>query len=187
VPTSTPSSPARRRTQLTLAALRAIPWVFAWTQSRHLIPAWFGLGALAGAIDDPAQLPELRRMYAQWGFFRATFDNAALAMAKFEPRLGRRYAKLTARQLHPIWAKIDGEAKCAANVIEAITGVDHVLDNVAWLRDAVASRNPWLRLLNLTQVQLLERLRQAEDANDLDRYMLRKSIYGIACGVRTTG
>ncbi|NBC10722.1 MAG: phosphoenolpyruvate carboxylase [Planctomycetes bacterium] len=181
------SRPARRRAQKTLADLRAIPWVFAWTQSRHLLPAWFGLGVLAEAIDDSTQLAELRQMYAQWGFFRATFDNAALAMAKFEPRLGRRYAKLTPRHLHPIWARIDGEAKRATSVIEAITGVDHVLDNVTWLRDTVAARNPWLRLLNLAQVQLLQRLRHAQDTNDLDRYMLRKSIYGIACGVRTTG
>jgi len=189
------SRPARRRAQATLADLRAIPWVFAWTQSRHLIPAWFGLGVLAEAIDDPAQLAELRRMYARWGFFRATFDNAALAMAKYEPGLGRRYAKLTARRLHPIWARIDGEAKRATGVIEAVTGVDHVLDNVTWLRDAVAARNPWLRLLNLAQVQLLERLRRDEPSQDHDRkrerererYMLRKSIYGIACGVRTTG
>jgi len=184
------SRPSRRRKQTTLADLRAIPWVFAWTQSRHLIPAWYGLGSLTEAVDDPATLRQLRQMYRQWGFFRAVFDNAALAMAKFEPRIGKRYADLAPDHLQSIWQTIAEESKRAVGVIERITGEEHVLDNVTWLRDSVATRNPWIAPLNITQTLLLERLRAGEtdDATAAQlRELLRKAIYGVAAGLRTTG
>jgi phosphoenolpyruvate carboxylase len=184
------SRPSRRRAQSTLADLRAIPWVFAWTQSRHLIPAWYGLGALGDELTNAQRLKQLRTMYERWGLFRAVFDNAALAMAKFEPNVGRRYAALAGDDLKPIWQAVADEASRATQVIERITGVDHVLDNVEWLRDSVASRNPWISPLNLTQILLLRRLRESQPNRAAAAEMhelLRKSIYGVAAGVRTTG
>lgn len=184
------SRPSRRRAQSTLADLRAIPWVFAWTQSRHLIPAWFGLGALNDVIADGKHLKQMQTMYKRWGFFQAVFDNAALAMAKFEPHVGERYAALAGDDLQPIWQAVVDEAGRASQVIARITGVDHVLDNVAWLRDSVASRNPWISPLNLTQILLLRRLRETQPSHAAAAEMhelLRKSIYGVAAGVRTTG
>ena len=184
------SRPARRRAQRSLADLRAIPWVFAWTQARHLIPAWFGLGCLRSAVDDPKQLAALRRMYERWGFYRATFDNAALALSKFEPDVAGRYAALAPTGVGEAWPLVQAEARDAAHVVAKITGVAHVLDNVDWLRDSVAERNPWVAPLNLAQIELLSRLRGGKldpDATEDARDLVRKNVYGIAAGLRTTG
>src|SRR5690606_16700789 len=90
------SRPARRSGQRTLKDLRAIPWVFSWTQNRHFIPAWYGLGAAieSRASEEPSLHSELREMYQHWPFYQATIDNAALALAKADIGIARHYADL---------------------------------------------------------------------------------------------
>lgn len=184
------SRPSRRRMQRSLEDLRAIPWVFAWTQSRHMIPAWYGLGGLLPATEDREQIETLRVMYERWGFFRATIDNAALAFAKLQMDIVRRYAGLVPEAARSICDRVETEAARVTEVIGQITGFKHILDNTEWLRDSVEARNPWVCVLNLAQVLLLRRLRsgelsehEAEDAREL----VRKTIYGVASGLRSTG
>lgn len=190
------SRPARRRGQRTLSALRAIPWVFAWTQSRHLLPAWYGLGTAFHWLADRQEKgwQELREMYFAWPFFRALLDNAALAMAKSDMGIARQYARLASPDGgdNPVWNQINTEFERSALAARRIIGVDELLADIPWLQRSIAARNPYVDPLNLIQVELIRRLRAkpadapAEEVEYL-RHRLRLSIQGIAAGMRTTG
>jgi len=181
------SRPSRRRGQQTLEDLRAIPWVFAWTQSRQMIPAWFGLGAAAADwLDDADRLAQLRDMFRQWGFFRGMIENAALALSKFDADIASRYADIAGDDARDIWQRIAAEADRSTDALRRIMDVDHLLDDVPWLRDAIDARNPIVDPLNLLQISLMTGLDSNE--NDPDRLdLLRLTVYGIAAGLRTTG
>jgi len=189
------SRPSRRRTGATLEDLRAIPWVFAWTQSRHMLPAWYGLGsAAAPMLESKRSLQTLRAMYKRWPFFRAMIDNACLAMVKFDPDVARRYSELAGSPqtaAHP-WRDIEAEWQAATRAIKAICEVDHLLEETGWLRRSVEGRNPYIDPLNLLQIRLLRDLRglgddaKTEKLEDL-RDLVRLSIQGVAAGMRTTG
>ncbi|HWB00965.1 MAG TPA: phosphoenolpyruvate carboxylase, partial [Pirellulales bacterium] len=187
------SRPSRRRGQRTLDDLRAIPWVFAWTQNRSLIPAWYGIGAALSAArqrsDSEWQL--ISEMYQRWPFFQATIDNAALALAKADLYIAGRYAQLVedAELRDRIWGMIAGEhARARRALIELTAGSPNT---GAWLTASIEARNPYIDPLNLMQIELLRRRRAitdtAGDAADRLRALLRLTVQGIAAGMRTTG
>jgi phosphoenolpyruvate carboxylase len=190
------SRPARRRGERTLADLRAIPWVFSWTQNRCLIPAWYGLGtALVELLDgDPSGWQTVFEMYRQWPFMQATIDNAALALAKADVFIASCYADLVqneeARQR--IASLIFTERNRACRAILALTGGSELLSTTPWLQASIDARNPYIDPLNLIQIELIRRRRElpadtpAEDAESL-RGLLRLTVQGIAAGMRTTG
>ena len=190
------SRPARRRGERTLADLRAIPWVFSWTQNRCLIPAWYGLGTALGEIRDqqPEQWEMVREMYRQWPFFQATIDNAALALAKTDLAIAQRYAELMddAEIEKRIWDRIAGEREKSRRVVCEILGHNELLAGTPRLQQSIDLRNPSVDPLNLIQVELLKRRRasvaagQAHDDDEL-RELLRLTVQGIAAGLRTTG
>ncbi len=190
------SRPAHRRGGRSLADLRSIPWVFAWTQSRCIIPAWYGIGsafqAFAAAHPDGWDL--LREMYGAWSFFRATIDNAALALAKADMQIARLYAGLVEDEAvrEGIWSLISAEHARSREAVLSINGQRELLEEIPWLRRSITVRNPNTDPLNMIQVEWLRRLRECEKAGDLEgqaacRDLLRLTIEGVATGMRTTG
>lgn len=190
------SRPARRRGERTLADLRAIPWVFSWTQNRALIPAWYGLGsALVELLDgNPTGWQTVYEMYRQWPFMQATIDNAALALAKADTFIAARYADLVQNKevRQRIGTMISTEWDRSRRAILALTEGAELLSSTPWLQASIDVRNPYIDPLNLIQIELIRRRRSlpaetsAEDVERL-RGLLRLTVQGIAAGMRTTG
>ena len=187
------SRPSRRRSgPATLEGLRAIPWVFAWTQSRALIPAWYGMGSALTVCAEghPNGWSELQRMYEEWSFFRGTVDNAELALAKADMHMAYEYGKLMQmrQEGEAIWKKLDEEYQRTCFALGKMTGRKNLLDGVPWLQRSIAERDPYVDPLNLIQIDLLRRLQQGEEEGKEElRDLLRQSIQSVAAGMRTTG
>ncbi|MEN0111533.1 MAG: phosphoenolpyruvate carboxylase, partial [Planctomycetota bacterium] len=199
------SRPAKRKKGDRIEDLRAIPWVFSWTQSRCLLPAWYGVGAgLAAALDTPGGADRLREMYAQWPFFRATIDNAELALAKSNRPVFDRYAQLAGQgaaddteraDLVEIAAWLDAEYDAARIAILAVTGGDELLSGTPWLQESIRVRNRYVDPLNLIQLEVMRRVREAEAGGAVPdsgvseelRRLSQLSIKCVAAGMRTTG
>ena len=190
------SRPARRRGERTLADLRAIPWVFSWTQNRCMIPAWYGLGtAMVEVLDSrPGDWKTVYEMFRQWPFFQATIDNASLALAKADTFIAGRYAELVqnGEVRERIGTMIAAERDRSRRAILALTGGAELLSTTPWLQASIDARNPYIDPLNLIQIELVRRRRSLpadtppEDAERL-RGLLRLTVQGIAAGMRTTG
>jgi phosphoenolpyruvate carboxylase len=190
------SRPSHRRETRTLADLRAIPWVFAWTQNRCLIPAWYGVGAAARGFcaARPGGRETLREMYRGWSFFRATVDNAALALAKADMRVAGLYSGLVEDEevRERIWGLISGEHAASREAVGSITGQPDLLTDIPWLKQSIEVRNPNTDPLSMIQVEWLRRMRRAAARGSAEeaercRSLLRLTIEGVAAGMRTTG
>lgn len=188
------SRPARRTGSDSLSDLRAIPWVFSWTQCRCLIPAWYGLGsAVDGMLQDADSRQLLQAMYRDWPFFRATMDNAELAMAKADLDIADHYASLalSTETMNRINKMVTSEFEKTRSGLLMISGNDELLDGTPWLRESIRVRNRYIDLLNLIQVELLRRVRDCPPDKDAElaelRNLTRLSINGVAAGMRTSG
>lgn len=189
------SRPARRPEAERFEDLRAIPWVFAWMQSRHTLPGWYGLGhAFTRYIqENPDGLEALRSLYQGWLFFRATVDNAQMALCKADMAIAARYAELVADSElgQHVFGRIAAEHARTRQALLAVTGQQALLDNEPVLQRAIRLRNPYVDPLNLVQVGLLRRLRNHLPENSAEREKivnaLRLSIVGIAAGLKNTG
>jgi len=161
-----------------LASLRAIPWVFAWTQNRCLLPAWYGCGtAFAGA-----DMTELRRLYRDWAFFRTLVNNLEMTLAKSSMEIAREYLTLAADDR--LWEPIAAEhARAVASVLE-IVETDGLLDRQPVVQRSVRLRNPYVDPMNAIQVALLRRHRAGDAAAEPP---LLRSIAGISAALRNTG
>lgn len=185
------SRPARRRATAAISDLRAIPWVFAWTQSRAELPGWYALGsALAEwAREDEARWALLRTMYTEWPFFRAMIDNAQVSMGKADMPIAGVYGTLAdCEACARVYLALAEEFERTAAAILRLTGQAELLDQAPWLQRAIRLRNPYIDPMNYIQVALLRRLRAAagEDAQALNDVVLL-SVNGIAAGLRSTG
>ena len=183
------SRPARRGAGVkSIASLRAIPWLFAWTQSRSVLPAWLGVGAaLAAAIRD-GQLTLLRDMYERWPFFQSTLDLIEMVLTKADMRIQGVYEdKLCScdatRAVGAFLRQAYGEAVTS---VLAVTGHTSLSEASPMLRKLIDARSPYLCVINLAQAEVLKRLR-ADDTNAELRDCLLVSINGIAAGMRNTG
>jgi phosphoenolpyruvate carboxylase len=190
------SRPSRRTGQRTLNDLRAIPWVFAWTQNRCLIPAWYGLGSALSEVkySNRSDWQRVLEMYRQWPFFQATIDNAATALAKTDMYVGQCYSELCSdeEQRRQIWMLIASERDRSRQTILDIVGGSELLATTPWFQGSIEVRNPDIDPLNLIQVELLRRRRKLDSAADQSelqrlRDLLRLSVQGVAAGMRTTG
>lgn len=190
------SRPAHRREEPSFEDLRAIPWTFSWTQNRHLIPAWYGMGSgmQEYAGEDTARWDQLREMYREWDFFSAIIGNAVLALAKADMDIAEEYTGLleNAGVKASIWKMIRTEYHRTRRSVLRITGEKELLDQVPWLQKSIARRNPYVDPLNLIQVEWFRRKRVQEKAGDEEsastsRELIRYAIQGIAAGLRTTG
>ena len=189
------SRPARRRGERTLDDLRAIPWVFAWTQSRCMIPAWYGLGTALAAVkyDDRKAWQQACDMYRRWPFFTATIDNATLALAKADMTIASHYSELEddADARRRIWQRIAAEYDRSRQAILDLVGGKELLGATPWFQRSIEARNPHVDPLNLIQAEFMRRRRAAlaadPAAGDVHRDLLRLCVQGIAAGMRTTG
>lgn len=174
-----------------LEDLRAIPWVFSWTQTRLNLPGWFGLGtALAGEIDNGG-LSRIQAMYRDWGFFSSTLDNAQYSLGTADMQTGRRYAML-ADHGADTFGKIEQEYERTVRAVLQITGQSELLERSPILARSIKLRNPYVDALHLAQIALLRRYRSLPgDAPEEVREDLldavHHSINGVAAGLQTTG
>jgi phosphoenolpyruvate carboxylase len=172
--------------------LRAIPWVFSWTQARINLPGWFGLGtALELELSRGRnRLARLQAMYQGWRFFASTIDNAQLSLGTADMPTARRYAAL-ADDRTPFEA-IEAEYQRAVAAMLRVSGQRELLERSPVLARSIKLRNPYVDALHLAQIALLRRYRAlSEDASEEERVLLldaiHHSISGIAAGVQTTG
>ncbi len=186
------SRPARRGPAAGLADLRAIPWVFAWTQSRVTLPGWYGLGsAISGwAGEDEARWALLGTMYREWAFFKTLVDNAQLALRSADMLIAAVYATLAdPADREAVFPRLEAEYRRTEAAICRLTGQRDLLDEAPWLQRSIRVRNPYIDPMNYVQVALLRRLRghpgeaEAEEMRDA----VRLTVNGIAAGLRNTG
>jgi phosphoenolpyruvate carboxylase len=182
------SRPARRRGEMGVAGLRAIPWVFGWTQSRQIVPGWYGLGSALQAADEEGSWPEVSSMFAGWPFLQALVSNVEMALTKTDLAIAARYVEeLVPRALHPIFTDIRDEYERTLELVKRLTGQTDLLDRFPVLQRTLRVRAPYIDPLNHLQVLLLKRLRAGDDSSPLLRRSLLLSINGIAAGLKNTG
>ncbi|HET7295181.1 MAG TPA: phosphoenolpyruvate carboxylase [Vicinamibacteria bacterium] len=186
------SRPARRAGGERIEDLRAIPWVFAWTQSRVNLPGWYGVGAAIGAWAgaEPARWELLTFMYREWTFFRTVVDNAQMSMRKADMAIAAAYAGLAADATRDaVFPLIQAEFARTEAALLRVTEQRDLLETQPWLRRSIRLRNPYIDPMNGVQVALLRRLRAASDAREASalRAAVLVSVNGIAAGLRNTG
>lgn len=188
------SRPSKRKNSERFEDLRAIPWVFAWTQSRYLLPAWYAAGTAFEkyVAGDSAKLDTLRRMYREYSFFATLVDNLQMALAKADLLIARQYADMIQDDeiRKRIFTLVEEEYDRTKNILLEITGQEEILDNVPVIQESIRLRNPYVDPLSYLQVQLLSELRQRRDQGEDDTELLREvllTINGIAAGLRNTG
>jgi phosphoenolpyruvate carboxylase len=188
------SRPARRPgAEDYLPRLRAIPWVFGWTQNRCLLPAWYGCGAALGpAAETRDGLRELRRLFRSFAFFRSLVENLEMTLAKSSLEIARGYLELVPEELDPArrFAAIAAEHERTVEAVKAIVGAKQLLDRHPVLQRSIRLRNPYVDPMNAIQVELLHRHRDpaaTDDEREAVRRPLLRSIAGIAAGLRNTG
>ena len=170
-----------------LEALRAIPWVFAWTQNRTLLPAWYGCGAAFAEFGtDGPPLSELRRLYRTWPFFQALVENLEMTLAKSSLEIAEAYLALVPPELEPerFWSAIREEHERTVAAVLAIVEARRLLDRHPVVQRSVELRNPYVDPMNAIQVELLAAYRAGDER--AERPLLR-SMAGIAAALRNTG
>jgi phosphoenolpyruvate carboxylase len=187
------SRPARRVQNPTVDSLRAIPWVFAWTQNRFLLPSWYGAGtAFARYTAEGGRLELLREMYEGWPFFRTLVDFMQMTLAKSDLRVAENYTSLVSDPdlRDRLWSRISEEHATCVDALLLITGNNNLLDDSPVLQRSIRLRNPYVDPLSYVQVTLLRRLRSLpEDSPDREDALntLLLSISGVSSGMLNTG
>jgi len=171
--------------------LRAIPWVFGWTQMRYNVPGWYGVGTGIASVvaQNPSAAKTMRKLYEQWDFFKTVVDNAQQEMARARLLIAAHYANsIGEKDSAGQHQRIAAEFERTTRAILDITGQNELLDNSQVIQRAIAARNPYTDALNLIQVELMNRHRQnAEKDNDLLQSTIFLSINGIAAAMQSTG
>lgn len=186
------SRPARRKNSQSFEDLRAIPWVFAWTQTRYLFPAWYAAGTgIAKLLEkNESYLDLLKEMYREWPFFSALVDNLQMALAKADLVIAHEYTKLAQdqKEAERIFQIIAEEYHHTKSMVLLITEQTECMENVPVIQDSIRLRNPYVDPLSFIQVHLLKQLRRGdnEEVEELLEEVLL-TINGIAAGLRNTG
>jgi phosphoenolpyruvate carboxylase len=187
------SRPARRIQNPDVESLRAIPWVFAWTQNRFLLPSWYGSGSALGALaKDGAKLETLREMYHGWPFFRTLLDFMQMTLAKSDLRIARTYTSLVSDPgvRDRMWGRISAEHAACVDALLLITGSENLLDDTPVLQRSIRLRNPYVDPLSYVQVSLLRKLRELPDDSPEREGILKTlllTVSGISSGLLNTG
>jgi len=179
------SRPASRTSSERIEDLRAIPWVFSWSQARVMLPGWYGVGAALTAHDD---LPLLREMLDAWPFFRTTLDNMAMVLAKSDLTIAARYAELAEDKAAAdrLFGQIRDEWHRTHDRLLEITGESRLLENNRKLDNSIRLRLPYIDPLNHLQVELLRRFRSGETDQKV-RDGIHLTINAIATALRNSG
>ncbi len=187
------SRPARRVLNPAVDSLRAIPWVFAWTQNRFLLPSWYGAGtALLAYAAEGERLGVLREMYEGWPFFRTLIDFMQMTLAKSDLRVAKNYTSLVSDPAvrDRLWARISDEHAACVEALLLITGNENLLDDSPVLQRSIRLRNPYVDPLSYVQVTLLRRLRALPEDSPARESVLNTlllSISGVSSGMLNTG
>jgi phosphoenolpyruvate carboxylase len=189
------SRPSHRKQQdRSKYSIRAIPWVFGWAQSRHTLPAWYGLGTALETWrnDDPARLARLQGMYQEWPFFRSLLSNIQMALSKGEMNIAHEYTRLAtdSEAAERIYSRIRDEYRRTVTQVLHVCGLHQLLEENPTLGLSLYRRNPYLDPLNNIQVTLLSRYRNpnlTDEQRDRWLHPLLRSINAIASGMRNTG
>jgi phosphoenolpyruvate carboxylase len=180
------SRPARRKPSTDVAGLRAIPWQFAWTQTRLILGAWLGAGEALEEAITRGELAELRRMYREWPHFHSSIGLIEMALAKTDARIAAEYdRRLVPAELRAIGADLRARLERAIRGVLALTGEQELVASNPVLRRSIDVRNPYVDPINLVQIELLRRLR--DHADERVRSALHVTVNGIAAGMRNTG
>ncbi|WP_444911997.1 phosphoenolpyruvate carboxylase [Microbulbifer sp. PAAF003] len=183
------SRPARRKPGGGVESLRAIPWVFAWTQIRLMLPAWLGTGAaLENALKHADETDILRDMSRQWPFFQGVVDMLEMVLAKADPRVASWYEERLTQDADLIQLGVSLRERLAHTVeaLKQLTGRESLLDNNPVMRWSIRVRDPYTDPLHLLQAELMARLRERESDAVLESALM-VTIAGIAAGMRNTG
>ncbi len=184
------SRPARRKRGGGIESLRAIPWIFAWTQNRLCLPSWLGVGHCLDKAFADGHRREIEQMYAEWPFFRSTIDLIEMVVAKADPTSAARYdRRLVPPELQGLGEDLRRQLQTTINRVLEVTGHSKLLETYPEGRMSLEARNPYIDPINLLQVELLRRLRAA-DANDpapevWEAFVM--TVNGVAAGMRNTG
>jgi len=184
------SRPARRSQSRQLEDLRAIPWVFGWMQSRHGLPAWFGVGhALEKfAAQSDEKKAQLCEMAVQFPLFNDLVRNVELAMSKADLAIARLYASLVSDEAlrERVWKMIADEFERTRRMLLLVKGQEKLLEKNAVLSRSIRLRNPYVDPMSLIQVDLLRRKKLGDNTEELN-YALGATINGISAGLHNTG
>jgi phosphoenolpyruvate carboxylase len=191
------SRPARRKSTEKISDLRAIPWVFAWTQSRTNIPSWFGVGSALekwihekGEPEAPSRQRELQEMFSEWPFFQSLMANVHLGLGRADMDISKLYSALFQDdQNAELFNEVEREFDLTRDRILEVTGFDEILDTEPWLQHSIRMRNPYVDPMNYIQVALLARFRKTEDESEQAkiRKVILQSVAGIAAGLQNVG
>ena len=183
------SRPSRRKASTNIADLRAIPWVFGWTQSRLLVPAWFGVGhALSRYLERPGSLELLQTMAQEFPLFIDLLRNVEMALGKVDLATARQYSMLVqdAGVRDRVFDRMEAELHRTVYAVLAITQQKDLLENNQVLARSIRLRNPYVDPMHLIQVDMLRRKRGGEDTPEVNR-AIAATISGISAGLRNTG
>ena len=184
------SRPAARKTITEIGGLRAIPWVFSWSQSRVMFPGWYGVGSsFKEFIDENPEenLAFLRKMYKNWPFFQSLLSNVDMVLSKSNMNIAFEYAQLCEdKEVQEIYYTILDEWQLTKNVILASEDYDDLLEENPYLRDSLDYRMRYFNILNYIQLELIKRQRRGELSSDEER-LIHITINGIATGLRNSG
>jgi phosphoenolpyruvate carboxylase len=179
------SRPARRRASADVSSLRAIPWQFAWTQTRLILGAWLGVETALERASERGELEALQRMYREWPHFHSSIGLIEMVLAKTDARIAAEYdRRLVPAELQPIGRDLRDRLERAIRGVQALTGGE-LLESNPVLRRSIDVRNPYVDPINLVQIELLRRLRDRPD--DRVRTAFDVTVNGIAAGMRNTG
>lgn len=182
------SRPASRTGRLAFDALRAIPWVFSWNQSRHGIPGWFGLGSALIALVQAVGLDQAKALYRDWPLLRGLMDDARLALTQADMEVAACYAALAAPDDRGVFKEILEEYERTVAFVKKVTGQTELVGPWPALRRAAERRNPNIDVLSHVQIELLARLRSSTgEERQRVRDALLLTVNGIAAGLQTVG
>ncbi|MDC9564698.1 phosphoenolpyruvate carboxylase, partial [Pseudoalteromonas sp. GAB2316C] len=183
------SRPAKRNPNGGVESLRAIPWIFAWSQNRLMLPAW--LGALTGlkAALDKYGIETLHEMSLQWPFFRARLEMLEMVFSKADSWLSEHYDNALVEDMYkPLGTSLRKELEEAISLVQSLSPQNSLLADQPWIKESIALRNPYTDPLNVLQVELLRRSRSSDKVSegDIDNALMI-TMTGIAAGMRNTG
>jgi phosphoenolpyruvate carboxylase len=180
------SRPTSRQASRSIQGLRAIPWVFSWSQSRAMLPGWYGFGS--AVAQGGVALDQLREFHETWPFFSSTLANMQMVLAKGDMAIAARYAGLVENRAlaETVFGQIRAEWDRTVGALLAITGQARLLDNDPALAAAIRSRLPYIDPLNHLQIELIRRRRRGDD-DEAVREGIHLTINGVAAGLRNTG